>query len=290
MKQQKIANVEIAKSPGSSVWNMPSDHTGWRFRLLGLERLLSLALLVLVVVGWELTAAYLIRPVWISSPSLVLRRLMVTLADGSLARDATRTMQEALAGLVVGVFLGAMVGVLLARVRLIARVLDPYLMGLNSLPRVALAPFFIIWFGLGLASKIALVITIVFFVAMLNVRQGMEAIDQDLIDSVRAMGADRLEMIRYVTIPSLLPWIVSAVKISIGMALIGAVIGEMIGAEFGLGWLVTTSLLMFDMTGAMTALLVMALMAVVMYTAVNLVERRLFRWRTGTTGIRTVSM
>jgi NitT/TauT family transport system permease protein len=254
------------------------------------QRAASLVLLVVLLLLWQFLADSVVGTQWISSPVLVGRRLITIIGDGSLAIDAALTMQETVIGLALGVILGAAAGVLLSRAPRTAALLDPYLMGLNSLPRVALAPFFILWFGIGLASKVVLVISIVFFVALLNVRQGMQSIDHDLVDAVRTMGAGRRGMIRYVVLPSLLPWIVSTIKISIGMALIGAVVGEMIGAAHGLGWLVTSSLQLFDMTGAMTALVVMAALAMILFHIVGLIERHLFRWRTGAEGARTIGM
>lgn len=243
------------------------------------RRLASLALLVVFVGAWQLAAQFWIKPVWISSPVLVWGRLGQSLSDGSLARNTWATFEETLIGLAVGVVLGIAAGIALARLRNTAKILDPYLMGAYSLPRVALAPFFVLWFGIGLESKALLVASIAFFPVLFNVRQGMESIDPDLADAMRSMRAGPRSMLAQVVMPSVVPWIVSAIKIGIGMALIGAVVGELVGADRGLGWQVGQSINNFDMTGAVLSLIVMALIAMVLYYLMSSLERMLFQWR-----------
>lgn len=147
------------------------------------------------------------------------------------------------------------------------------------MPRVALGPFFVVWFGIGVLSKILLAVSIVFVVILFNTREGIESIDHDLVDALRSMRASRWRMLRHVTIPSLIPWLLAPTKIGIGLALTGAVVGELVGASEGLGWYITNSLNAIDMTGAVTALLIMAIVAMLMYYAVLLLERRLLVWR-----------
>jgi NitT/TauT family transport system permease protein len=273
------------KQPGGD------GHIRQRVADMGLaRRLASLALLVVFLGAWQLASNYWIEPVWISSPRLVWERLGTTLNDGTLARHTWATFEEAVLGLAVGVILGVIAGIILANTKSTAKVIDPYLVGAYSLPRVALAPFFVLWFGIGLESKVLLVVSIAFFPVLFNVRQGMESIDPDLVDAMRSMRAKRWPMLRNVVIPSVLPWIVSSIKIAIGMALIGAVVGEMVGADRGLGWLVTQSINNFDMTGAVTSLVIMALLAMALTYVLSLIERRLFRWRAESTASSIVPM
>jgi NitT/TauT family transport system permease protein len=241
--------------------------------------LLSTALFVVVVAAWEATSRYWIDPLWISSPRLVAERLWTGMSDGSLALNTWITVQEALIGLIIGTLAGVIAGLLLARVKPVAELLDPYILGAYSLPRIALAPFFVLWLGIGLASKVVLVVSVVFFVVLFNVRQGIETVDSDLTDAMKSMGASQWEITRQVVIPTVAPWIVSAVKIGVGMALVSAVVGEMVGSTGGLGWYVTRSLNQFDMTGGVTALLVMAAIAMLLYYFLAAFERRLFAWR-----------
>jgi len=172
----------------------------------------------------------------------------------------------------------------------VAREIDPYLLGVYSLPRVALAPFFILWFGIGLVSKVVLVVSVVGFVVLFNVRQGMESIDADILDALHSMRAGRWEVTRYVVIPSLIPWILSSVKIAVGIGFVSAVVGEMVGSTKGLGWYVTQSLNQFDMTGGVTSLVIMAVLALILYAIVGKIERRVCRWQASATAARTVPM
>jgi NitT/TauT family transport system permease protein len=250
--------------------------------------LASAAVGIFLIVGWQFTATYLVRPIWISSPVLVYERFLVMMQDGSLLSDTWQTVEEALVGLIIGVITGSLAGVALARFQNTARVVGPYVMGAYSIPRVALAPFFMLWFGIGIWSKIVLVWSVVFFIVLFNVREGVENIDHDLIDVLKSMRAGRMAMMRHVTIPSVIPWVIASIKIGIGMALVGAVVGEMLGAASGLGWRITYSLSNFDTTGAMLCLLVMGVLAACMSTLVGFIERRAFRWRGSPAGSMVV--
>src|SRR5581483_2712976 len=252
---------------------------------------LRLLLLGLVLAVWQLTGDVLVGVQWVSSPVLVAKRFGVIVSDGSLADNTIATLEETFLGLVLGIIGGVVAGVLIARApRVLSETLDPYIMGVYSLPRVALAPFFILWFGIGLESKVALVVSVVAFVVLFNVRQGIEGVDRDLIDALRSMRAGRWQMTRYVTIPAVVPWIISAVKISVGLALVSAVVGEMVGSIKGLGWYVTQSLNQFDMTGGVTSLLIMAALALLLYAIVGRIERSVCRWQTVQSSSRTVQL
>jgi NitT/TauT family transport system permease protein len=271
-----------AAAPEPARGSRARSGTGLRSIVLSI---LSLVILVLIVIAWQVTADHWIRPIWISSPRLVYHDFISMAKDGSLARNTWTTAQEALLGLVIGTGGGIVGGIALAKAKSVATVLNPYVLGAYSLPRVALAPFFVLWFGIGLTSKVALVVSIVFFMVVFNVKQGMESIDRDLVDAMRSMHAGPIAMLRYVTVPSLLPWLFASVKICIGMALIGAVVGELVGASKGLGWSMTNALNNFDTTTAFTSLLVMLVLAMVLYYVMAFAEARMFRWRSnGTDG------
>ncbi len=214
-------------------------------------------------------------PPWCSSASGYLT------INGDLWANLAPTLEETFGGLALGLLIGIVGGVLMARSRFAAAMLDPYVIGINGVPRVALGPFFIVWFGIGILSKVLLAVSIVFVVVLFNTREGIESIDPDLIEALRSMRANRWQMLRHLIIPSLVPWLLAATKIGIGLALTGAVVGELVGASAGLGWYITNALNVIDMTGAVTALLVMAVVAMLMYYAVLLIERRLLAWRDG---------
>ncbi len=251
--------------------------------------LLRIAILAALIGIWQLIAMAA-GSLWVSTPASVLGRYRDLLGDGTLVRNSLITLREAGVGLVLGTVIGLAVGILVSRApKIVSQAIDPYILGAYSLPRVALAPFFILWFGIGLTSKVALVVSVVAFVVLFNVRQGIEAIDPVMTDALRSMRAGRWQSIRYVVIPSVVPWLMAAIKISVGMALVSAVVGELIGSTEGLGWYMTQSMNQFDITGGITALLTMAILAMLMYAVVGLIERRVCRWQVASVS-NTVAM
>lgn len=238
-------------------------------------RLASILLAIALIAAWQILGTQSLT----STPALVLQRLWLLTTNGDLWTNLVPTLEETFGGLALGLLLGIAGGVLMARSRFAAAMLDPYVIGINGLPRVALGPFFVVWFGIGILSKVLLAVSIVFVVVLFNTREGIDSIDPDLIDALRSMRAGRWDMLRHLIIPSLMPWLLAATKIGIGLALTGAVVGELVGASAGLGWYITNALNVIDMTGAVTALLVMAVLAMLMYYAVLLIERRLLSWR-----------
>jgi NitT/TauT family transport system permease protein len=234
---------------------------------------------VVPLIGWQLLSDNWIGGKWISSPLGVVERLISMAADGSLQMHTWQTLQEALLGLICGMVLGVVIGVVLGLSRRLSDAVDPIIMGFYSLPRVSLAPLFIIWLGIGLLAKVALVASVVLFVVLFNVREGMRNIDRDIIEAFRSMNASRTAMVRHVVIPSLVPWIFASVRIGIGMAMIGAVVAELIGSSRGLGWYVMRSTGTYDMTGSITALVVLMILAMIFNWMLSAVEARALRWR-----------
>ncbi len=182
-------------------------------------------------------------------------------------------------GFIIGSVIGAVLGVWLGISAIAARLLNPYLNALNALPKVALAPLFVLWFGLGIESKIALAAVLVLFLVFLNTYAGVREVDQDLIDAARLMRATRVQVIVKVIVPSAMSWVFAGLKISVPYALIGAVLGEMIAANRGLGYLVQFSGAQFDTAGVFAVLLVIAVIAVALNFIVELVQHRIEHWR-----------
>jgi NitT/TauT family transport system permease protein len=233
---------------------------------------------VVPLVFWQLAAEYFGKK-WISSPYDVSMRIWSMALDGSLAMHSWETFREAMLGLLIGVIMGIIFGIMLGMWRRLADAVDPVVMGLYSLPRVSLAPLFIIWLGIGLLAKVTLVASMVVFVVLFSVREGVRNIDREIIESFRSMNASKIAMIRHVITPSLMPWLMTSIRIGIGMSLVGAVVGEMIGSSRGLGWYVNHSSGVYDMTGAITALFVLMLMAMAFNGLLALIERRVLHWR-----------
>jgi NitT/TauT family transport system permease protein len=249
----------------------------WRRRLTLLSwRMLLTAVLL---VAWEVAATTVTTPFWISQPSRVFDRLVSLTMSGLLFWHIAATLQAALLGLALGGVVGVALGLLLGAHPRIAEVVDPLLMGLNSLPRVALAPLFIIWFGIGLPSKVILAFSLVVFPVLINAYQGVRGVDQSLVDMLRTMHASPWQIARRVTLPSTLPWIVAGLRIGLGMSLIGAVVGELVGSNRGVGYYVEAAAANFDTTGVFAGLVILMILTIALNELMKLIEARLFRWR-----------
>ncbi|GGF80337.1 ABC transporter permease [Azorhizobium oxalatiphilum] len=238
------------------------------------------AALILVLLGlWEIAGRTLFNPFWSSRPSLIAERIWRLALSGELWTHCSITLQEAGAGLLLGAVVGVPLGIALARAPRVAKVVEPVVMGLYGLPRVALAPLFILWFGIGLMSKIMMAFTMVVFIFMLNVMEGIRTIDPDHLDLMRSMRAGRFYLARKVLLPAVTPWILASFRIGVGLSLIGAVVGELIGANRGLGWYVEKSGGQLDTTGVFTGLVVLMILAMLANQLIGFVERRAIRWR-----------
>ena len=236
---------------------------------------LGLGLLLL----WQGASGRLVDNFFISNPIDVGTRLAGWVGDGSLFLHLWATVYATVVGFFVGAVGGVVLGIWLGVSPFTSRLLSPYLNALNALPKVALAPLFVLWFGLGLESKIALAAVLVLFLVFLNTYAGVREVDQDLIDGARLMKATRTQLIGKVIIPSAMSWVFAGLKISVPYALIGAVLGEMIAANRGLGYLVQFSGSQFDSAGVFAVLIVIALLAVALNFLVEIMQHRIQQWR-----------
>jgi NitT/TauT family transport system permease protein len=228
---------------------------------------------------WQGASGRLIDDFFVSNPVDVAKRLYQWIVDGSLFVHIWATVYATLMGFVIGSVGGVVLGIWLGVSPFTGRLLSPYLDALNALPKVALAPLFVLWFGLGIESKIALAAVLVLFLVFLNTIAGVREVDQDLIDGARLMRASRRQVIMKVIIPSAMSWVFAGLKISVPYALIGAVLGEMIAANRGLGYLVQFSGSQFDSAGVFAVLIVIALLAVALNLLVDIVQSHIQRWR-----------
>jgi NitT/TauT family transport system permease protein len=244
-----------------------------------LVAVVRVAIAVVGLLAWELTSGRWISEFWISSPTAVWSALLRFVTNGQLLPAVQATVVETAAGFAVGAVAGIVVGLLFGISPLVARILDPYFVALNSIPRVALIPLFILWFGIGLETKVIFAATLVFFPVLLNTFAGARDVDRDLIDVIRVMGASRLDAVRRVFVPSALVWVFAGLRMSVPFALIGAVIAEMFTSNDGLGYLISVSANQYDTAGSFAALLVTTLLGLALTFAVSLLERRALRWR-----------
>jgi NitT/TauT family transport system permease protein len=232
-----------------------------------------IALFVSAMLIWHVLANTIVDEFWISSPILVAQRLLEIIANGDLVWHATATIWQAMLGMALGIVVGIAFGLLLASNDRMKEAFDPYVMGLYSLPRIALAPLFILWFGIGLLSKVMMAFSFVVFIFLLNTIQGLREVDRDHIDLLRSMRAPRAYIARRVQFPAMLPWLFAAARISVGLALIGSVLGELLGANRGLGWYVEHASGRLDTTGVFAGLTALMIIAVAMNQAVNVLEK-----------------
>jgi NitT/TauT family transport system permease protein len=239
----------------------------------------QVALGLALLLAWQGASGRLIDNFFISNPIDVGTRLAGWIGDGSLFLHVWATVYATVMGFIIGAIGGAVLGIWLGVSPFASRLLSPYLNALNALPKVALAPLFVLWFGLGIESKIALAAVLVLFLVFLNTYAGVREVDQDLIDGARLMKATRAQLITKVIIPSAMSWVFAGLKISVPYALIGAVLGEMIAANRGLGYLVQFSGSQFDSAGVFAVLIVIALLAVALNFLVEIVQHRIQQWR-----------
>ena len=228
---------------------------------------------------WELSSGRLIDPFWVSSPSKVFLYLYEVFADGSIFGHLAITLYETFSGFFIGSIFGIGIGFVLGRKEVLADILDPYVVAFNGIPRIALAPLFIIWFGIGPTSKVILVVSVVFFLTFFNTFAGVKGVDAELKNVLRIMGATERQVLMKITLPAIVPWIATGLKISLPYAIVAAVVGEFIGASKGLGYLINYNTSLFSTTGALGGILILALVVVVCNEAINRAEAYLLRWR-----------
>jgi NitT/TauT family transport system permease protein len=240
----------------------------------------QVALGLVLLAAWETgVAAGWIDPFFLSRPTAIAGRVITWLGSGSLWPHLLVTLEESFLGLAIGGALGVTAGFVLARSPFAARVLDPYIMMANAIPRVVLAPLFLLWFGLGIWSKVALAVTLVFFVMFFSTFQGVRNADRVVIDNVRMLGATERQLVRHVLIPSALAWILASLQTSLGFAMVGAVVGEYLGATRGLGYVIAQAEGTFDTTGVFAGMTILGVVVVIVSAGVSRIERRLLRWR-----------
>ena len=248
----------------------------------------QLVAFVLIFGGWQLfTSLKIVDPFFWGQPS----GIATTLVDwvrhgtsfGSIWQQIWLTMEEAVFGFLLGVAGGVVVGVLLGQVRFLSEVLSPYVKAVNALPRIVLGTLFVILFGLGMTSKVVLAAFLVFFVVFFNAFQGVREVDGNLVNNARILGASRLQVVRNVVLPSALTWIIASLHVAFGFAVIGAIVGEILGAQHGLGVVISYSMNNFETNGIFAGMIIIGAIALVAEWLINLLERRLLAWRPQTT-------
>lgn len=241
------------------------------------------ALVVTFLVAWELYArsgAY--NTFYTSYPSEILRDLYDFLVSGELAHHAMITIREALLGLFIGTTVGVGLGVLFSQFRFVGRIITPILTALSGIPQLTLSPLYILWFGFGLKSKVILAGLMVFFGVFGSTYNAIKNLDQRWIEAAYLLGANSFHTLTKIVIPASTPWILSGIRSGIGACMVGAIMGEYMGASGGFGWMISFAASYFNLKRVLSCILLLLLFNLTLNGVLNRLESRLLHWRQDT--------
>lgn len=242
--------------------------------------LTQILLFVVFFVLWEIAAKLKLMDTFLTSYPSQMGKLFIKLAqDGSLFKHIGISTFETVVGFIAGTILGTIVAIFLWWSDFISKVMDPYLVVLNALPKTALAPIVILWAGAGITGIIVTAMTVSVVVTILGVYGGFKEVDQEKIKMLETFGATKLQILRVVIIPASIPTIVNAVKINVGLSWVGVIVGEFMVSQAGIGYLIVYGSQVFKLDLVMTSVFILAILAVLMYQGVAYFERKLMRWR-----------
>jgi NitT/TauT family transport system permease protein len=247
--------------------------------------ILQILVAILLFAAWHVLTVQpapdkpLLDPFFFSTPLDVLDRTWTDFSSGKIWFHLSITALETVLAFVIGALGGLIAGFWFARRALLAAVFDPYVKAANALPRVVLAPIFALWFGLGIWSKVALGTSLVFFVVFFNVYHGVKEVSPQILANAKMLGMNERQLLRHVYLPSALSWVFSSLHTSVGFAVVGAVVGEYLGASAGLGYRISQAESVFDVTGVFSGMVVLAFFVIAIDGGVTIVERRLLAWR-----------
>jgi len=241
-------------------------------------------LLRILIVGgfllaWQFGSGSVIPEFFVSKPSIIISKFWLWVVNGSLFFHAGITVVEALAGFLLGGLAGLSIGMLLGRNELLGKVFDPIIVVFYSIPKVALAPLFVIWLGIGIEMKIVLTGTIVFFLVFLSTYTGVRNVSRELVAIMKLMGATERQVVLKLVLPSAVTWVFAGLRLSVPYALIGAVVGELIAANRGLGYLLSNAAGQFDTAGVFAALIGLIILAILLNMAVRAFENLVLPWQ-----------
>jgi len=244
-----------------------------------IQRIAQVLVGVIFLACWELAAGPLIDPFFVSEPSAVFAKLRDWVIRGELFAHLGITLYATVLGFVIGSVTGFATGFVFGRYEGIGAIFDPYITAIYCLPKIALAPLFIMWFGIGIESKIAMAAVIVFFLVFLNTYSGVRDVNPIHIHGARIMGAGEWQLLINVIAPSAAAWVLTGLKVSVPYALIGAVVGEFMSSNRGMGFMIAQSSAMFDTAGVFAGLVVLALVGGIINEGLKRLERHVLRWR-----------
>jgi NitT/TauT family transport system permease protein len=247
-----------------------------QFKIIGFRTFVVISILF----SWEALALKgIIDPFYMSQPLKIFEDLKLFYMNGDLLRHTSITLQESLWGLFFGTIFGISVGFLLGEIELLGRVFEPFITALYGIPKLALAPIFVLWFGLGIKSKIILSGILVFYLVFFSTYGGIKSVDRNLISSVKLMGGNRMQIMFKVILPSCVPWILAGIRGGLGASLIGAIVGEYMGASAGLGWMIAYASSFFQIERVMSCIFILLIIGIFFNQSLKYAENRLLKWR-----------
>jgi NitT/TauT family transport system permease protein len=256
-------------------------------RLVGSNAPIQIAIAVLVLSVWEISSRAFDLDFWISSPSSVFVELLRWAMSGDLARDLRITLLEAGIGFLIGSTIGGIVGFVLGWVKRLGDIFEPFILSLYTLPKIALAPLFVLWFGIGPLNKIMLAALVVFFMVFFTTYQGTRQVDRELVENARLMGARRWDVWMKIAVPYSAVWMFAGIRIGLPYALIGAIVGEFIAAEAGVGYRIKEAAAFFSTAGVFAGLLVLMAISLMLLAILKLVEHWALGWQNAKGSIQT---
>jgi NitT/TauT family transport system permease protein len=269
-----------ARDAAPDVSQSAARRSGMRLPYVVKVRLTQFALVVIFLAGWEIAARQRwIDPFFFPLPSAILAKVVEWFSESDIWEDLWATLLETMLSFVLGITGGTILGIWLGLSRFASDVMQPFIKILNAIPRVLLAPIYVIWFGLGLASKVALGFTIVVFVAFFNTLQGIREVNPVVLANARLLKASRWALLRHIYLPSAASWILSSLRVSVGMAVLGAVVSEYLGSSVGLGHRIAQAEGVMDATGVFAGIVVLSIFVVALDALVDRLETRLLVWR-----------
>jgi sulfonate transport system permease protein len=247
---------------------------------LNSDAALQVLFVISVLALWEFVAWRFSTEFWTSRPSAVLAALVLWAKSGTLATDLELTLSAAAGGFLIGSIAGGLVGFVLGWVKRLGNLFEPIILSLYTLPKIALAPLFVLWFGIGLTNKVMFSAMLVFFMVFFTTFQGTRQVDRDLVENARVLGANRWDIWTKIAIPYSAVWMFTGVRIGLPYALIGAIVGEFVAAEAGVGFRIKEATSFFDTASVFAGLLVLMLISGILLGVIRIIERRVLRWQT----------
>ena len=239
-----------------------------------------MALLLVVLVLWEVSAQFeWINTFWVSSPTKIIARSHKLIVEGTILFHMGITLLEAGSGLMGGIIVGVILGVVLGLSKQIGQIFEPFVMALNSLPRVALAPLLVMYVGIGFASKFLLAFSLVVVIIMVNTYEGIRSVEPNLINAMRILGASQYQLFKRVYFPNCMPWIFAGTRVSVSFAIVGAIVGEFISSQAGIGYMIDKASGAYDTTGIFVPLLFLMLFGVFFDILIVKSSAYFLRWR-----------